>query len=77
MGFEASDIRMMLSATLSCNVSCFSNKIFEQRRGLGMGNRIAPLMVIIFLDHMERISLTAEMLLYKRYSDDVLVIGRT
>ncbi|EYB96035.1 hypothetical protein Y032_0154g3002 [Ancylostoma ceylanicum] len=73
MGFNADDIRVMLSATLSCNIFCFNNKMYEQKRGLG--NRIAPLLAIISMDHMERITLTSNILLYKRYVDDALVIG--
>ncbi|EYC44546.1 hypothetical protein Y032_0457g1793 [Ancylostoma ceylanicum] len=39
-----------------------------------MGNRIAPLLAIIFLDHIEHTPLTSEILLYKRYVSDVFVI---
>ncbi|EYC19331.1 hypothetical protein Y032_0024g1025 [Ancylostoma ceylanicum] len=67
----------MITSVLSCNVFRFNNKFYEQRRGLAMGNRIAPLLAIIFLDHIEKISLTSEILLYKRYIDDVFVIGTT
>ncbi|EYB85791.1 hypothetical protein Y032_0290g1522 [Ancylostoma ceylanicum] len=77
MGFSADDIRTMLEAVLACNVFCFNNRIFEQKRGLAMGNRIAPLVAIIFLDHIERNTLTSEILFYKRYIDDVFVIGQT
>ncbi|EYB95418.1 hypothetical protein Y032_0160g3342 [Ancylostoma ceylanicum] len=42
-----------------------------------MGNRIAPLLAIIFLDRIERMSLTSEILLYKRYIDDVFVMAAT
>ncbi|EYC06993.1 hypothetical protein Y032_0072g639 [Ancylostoma ceylanicum] len=54
MGFNANEIKIMLDAVLACNIFCFNDKIFEQRRGLAMGNRIAPLLAIIFLDHIER-----------------------
>ncbi|EYC16654.1 hypothetical protein Y032_0033g2766 [Ancylostoma ceylanicum] len=77
MGFNADEIRIMLEAVLGCNVFCFNNKMYEQRRGLAMGNRIAPLVAIIFLDHIEKNTLTSEILLYKRYIDDVFVIGNT
>ncbi|EYC23386.1 hypothetical protein Y032_0015g2620 [Ancylostoma ceylanicum] len=75
MGFNANEIKIMLDAVLACNIFCFNDKLFEQRRGLAMGNRIAPLLAIIFLDHIERMSLTSGILLYKRYIDDVFVIG--
>ncbi|EYC06051.1 hypothetical protein Y032_0078g1166 [Ancylostoma ceylanicum] len=57
MGFDANDIRVMLRATLNCNIFCFNERIYEQKRGLAMGNRIAPLLAIIFMDHIERIRL--------------------
>ncbi|EYC45601.1 hypothetical protein Y032_0422g1193 [Ancylostoma ceylanicum] len=77
MDFSADDITTMINSVLSCNVFRFDNKFYEQRRGLAMGNRIAPLLAIIFLDHIEKISLTSGILLYKRYIDDVFVIGIT
>ncbi|EYC26545.1 hypothetical protein Y032_0010g1212 [Ancylostoma ceylanicum] len=42
-----------------------------------MGIRIAPLLAIVYLDHIERTSLTAGILFYKRYIDDVFAIGTT
>ncbi|EYC09600.1 hypothetical protein Y032_0059g2956 [Ancylostoma ceylanicum] len=77
MGFSAGDITIMIEAVLSCNVFRFGNKLFEQIRGLSKGNRIAPLLAIIFLDQIEKMSLTSGILLYKRYIDDVFVVGTT
>ncbi|EYC10986.1 hypothetical protein Y032_0053g2410 [Ancylostoma ceylanicum] len=77
MGFSTDDVTNMINTVLSCNVFRFENKFFEQRRGLSMGNRIAPLLAIIFLDRIERMSLTSGILLYKRYIDDVFVVGAT
>uniref|UniRef100_A0A7I4YDC7 GIY-YIG domain-containing protein n=1 Tax=Haemonchus contortus TaxID=6289 RepID=A0A7I4YDC7_HAECO len=42
-----------------------------------MGYRIAPVLAVIFLDHIEKSSLTSAILFYKRYIDDVFVIGTT
>ncbi|EYC43159.1 hypothetical protein Y032_0501g2593 [Ancylostoma ceylanicum] len=61
----------------TCNVYNFNNRFFEQRRGLAMGNRIAPLVAIMLLDHIKRNTLTFEILFYKWYIDDVFVIGQT
>ncbi|EYC35414.1 hypothetical protein Y032_1061g3515 [Ancylostoma ceylanicum] len=77
MGFTAEDITTMINSVLFCNVFRFENKLYEQKRGLAMGNRIAPLLAIMFLDHIEKSSLTSGILLYKRYIDDVFVIGTT
>ncbi|EYC33600.1 hypothetical protein Y032_0002g888 [Ancylostoma ceylanicum] len=77
MGFSADNVKTMINSVLACNVFRFENRFFEQRRGLAMGNRIAPILAIIFLDHIERATLTSRILLYKRYIDDVFVIGTT
>ncbi|EYC09420.1 hypothetical protein Y032_0060g3105 [Ancylostoma ceylanicum] len=74
-GFAISDIEVLLEATLACNVFRFDNNFYAQRRGLAMGIRIAPLLAIIYLDHIEKASLTNGILLYKRYIDDVFAIG--
>ncbi|EYC15426.1 hypothetical protein Y032_0037g3514 [Ancylostoma ceylanicum] len=77
MAFSADDVRTMINSVLACNIFRFENRFFERRRGLAMGNRIAPILAIIFLDHIERASLTSGILLYTRYIDDVFVIGTT
>ncbi|EYC40788.1 hypothetical protein Y032_0597g452 [Ancylostoma ceylanicum] len=65
----------MINSVLACNV--FEKRFYEQRRGMGMGNRIAPPLTIIFLDHVERMTLTSGIRLYRRYIDDVFVMGTT
>ncbi|EYC29660.1 hypothetical protein Y032_0006g3106 [Ancylostoma ceylanicum] len=42
-----------------------------------LGIRIAPLLAIVYLDHIEKTSLTAGILFYERYVDDVFVTGTT
>ncbi|EYC13444.1 hypothetical protein Y032_0044g997 [Ancylostoma ceylanicum] len=74
-GFSASDVEILLEAALDCNVFRFNNNFYAQKRGLAMGMRIAPLLAIIYLDHIEKASLTQGILLYKRFIDDVFVIG--
>ncbi|EYB96537.1 hypothetical protein Y032_0149g2693 [Ancylostoma ceylanicum] len=76
-GLSSIEIEALLNATLSCNVFRFDNNFFMQKRGLAMGIRIAPLLAIVYLDYIERTSLTAGILFYKRYIDDVFVIGTT
>ncbi|EYC13496.1 hypothetical protein Y032_0043g749 [Ancylostoma ceylanicum] len=77
MGFNAGDVTTMINSVLSCNVFRFKNRFYEQRRGLALGNRIAPILAIIFLDYVERMTLTSGILLYKKYIDDVFVMGTT
>ncbi|EYC09186.1 hypothetical protein Y032_0061g3194 [Ancylostoma ceylanicum] len=74
-GSAISDIEVLLEATLACNVFRFDNNFYAQRRGLAMGIRIAPLLAIIYLDHIEKASVTNGIILYKRYIDDVFAIG--
>ncbi|VDO40384.1 unnamed protein product [Haemonchus placei] len=62
---------------MSEDPSDFDNKFYKQKRGLAMGNRIAPVLAVIFLDHIEKSSLTSGILFYKRYIDDVFIIGTT
>ncbi|EYC11329.1 hypothetical protein Y032_0051g2148 [Ancylostoma ceylanicum] len=74
-GFSNNDIEILLEATLACNVFRFNNTFYAQKRGLAMGIRIAPLLAIVFLDHIEKASLTNGIIFYKRYIDDVFAIG--
>ncbi|EYC38018.1 hypothetical protein Y032_0749g2033 [Ancylostoma ceylanicum] len=74
-GFSAEDFETLLKATLACNIFRFNNDFYAQKRGLAMGIRIAPLLAIVYLDHIEKASLTNGIILYKRYIDDVFVIG--
>uniref|UniRef100_A0A7I5E8H5 Reverse transcriptase domain-containing protein n=1 Tax=Haemonchus contortus TaxID=6289 RepID=A0A7I5E8H5_HAECO len=77
MGFSASEVKDLIEAALECNIFCFDNKFYKQKRGLAMGNRIAPVLAVIFLDHIEKSSLTSGILFYKRYIDDVFIVGTT
>ncbi|EYC20233.1 hypothetical protein Y032_0022g522 [Ancylostoma ceylanicum] len=74
-GFSNKDIEILLEATLACNVFRFNNIFYAQKRGLAMGFRNASLLAIVFLDHMEKASLSNGIIFYKRYIDDVFAIG--
>ncbi|EYC11044.1 hypothetical protein Y032_0052g2183 [Ancylostoma ceylanicum] len=76
-GFSATDIEILLQATLDCNVFRFNNNFYAQKRGLTMGIRIAPLLAIIYLDHIEKAPLTKGIIFHKRFIDNVFVIGLT
>ncbi|EYC27067.1 hypothetical protein Y032_0009g502 [Ancylostoma ceylanicum] len=77
LGLARSELEQLLLATLACNVFRFDNKFYMQRRGLAMGLRLAPLLAIVYLDRIERMSLTSELIFYRRYIDDVFAIGST
>ncbi|VDO18918.1 unnamed protein product [Heligmosomoides polygyrus] len=55
----------------------FDGVLYEQKRGLAMGLRIAPLLAIVYLDCIERRPLTQAIVLHKHYIDDVFVIDST
>ncbi|VDP09726.1 unnamed protein product [Heligmosomoides polygyrus] len=76
-GMTEEDIQALLETILKCNIFQFDGVFYAQKRGLAMGLRIAPLLAIVYLDRIERRSLTQGIVFYKRYIDDVFVIGST
>lgn len=65
----------MTDGVLSYKIFRFDSKFFERRIGFSMGNQIAPLLAITFLDQIEKMSLISGILLYRRDIDDVFVMG--
>ncbi|VDO20285.1 unnamed protein product [Haemonchus placei] len=51
------------------------NMSHKQKRGLAMGDRISP--VFIFLDHIDKSSMTSGNLFYKCDIDGIFIIGTT
>ncbi|EYB86176.1 hypothetical protein Y032_0283g1298 [Ancylostoma ceylanicum] len=76
-GLRKDDLRELLVATLACNIFQFDGEFYVQKRGLAMGLRISPLLAVVYLDRIERRSLVSGILFYKRYIDDVFIIGST
>ncbi|EYC01441.1 hypothetical protein Y032_0107g3803 [Ancylostoma ceylanicum] len=76
-GLREDDLRELLVTTLGCNIFQFDGEFYKQKRGLAMTLRISPLLAVIYLDRIERRSLVTGILFYKRYIDDVFVIGST
>ncbi|EYC24834.1 hypothetical protein Y032_0013g2128 [Ancylostoma ceylanicum] len=74
-GLGEDDLRELLVTTLSCNIFQFDGEFYRQKRGLAMGLRISPLLAVIYMDRIERKSLNSGIVFYKRYIDDVFVIG--
>ncbi|VDO65040.1 unnamed protein product [Heligmosomoides polygyrus] len=69
------DIQALLKTILECNILQFDGVFYAQKRSPAMGLRIAPLLAIVYLGRIERRSLTQGIVFYKRYIDDVFVIG--
>ena len=55
----------------------FEGEYFGQIDGVAMGSPLGPLLADVFMAHVENLSedLIGNMSLYKRYVDDILVIG--
>ena len=69
--------RLLLSLTEVClRFACFSwsGVLYEQKRGLAMGNRLAPILAILFMHSLERRSLYLNPILLVRYVDDMFII---
>ncbi|XGW17770.1 hypothetical protein V3C99_002395 [Haemonchus contortus] len=77
MEFSLSETKDIVEAALGCNTFCSDNKFYRQKQGLAVSNRIAPVLAVIFLDHIEKSSLTSGILYWKRYIDDVFITGTT
>ncbi|VDO85145.1 unnamed protein product [Heligmosomoides polygyrus] len=60
-GMTEEDIQALLETILECNILQFDGVFYAQKRGLAMGLWIAPLLAIVYLDHIERRSLTQEL----------------
>jgi hypothetical protein len=74
-GFRICDIECLLTACLANNTFKFNNKYFCQIRGLAMGNRLAPILAIAYMDYIENQCVLNDLILYKRYIDDTLIIA--
>nr|CDJ85952.1 Hypothetical protein CBG20427 [Haemonchus contortus] len=55
MGFSRSEVKDFIEAALEmeCDIFCFDIKFYKQKRGFAMDYRIAPVLAVIFLDHIE------------------------
>ena len=74
---SVSDIRDLLLFVLNSNFFEFNGNVYRQRRGLAMGNHLAPPMAIIFMSRLESLALSdfpLKPLLYRRYIDDCIII---
>ena len=76
-GLRIEDIKTLLDLVLYNNYFKFGEKVYRQKKGIAMGNHLAPPLAIVFMDRLER-----EMLRtakhkpesYDRYVDDGLMV---
>ena len=77
MKFSTTDIIDLVKVCLASNIFRFNNTYYRQRRGLAMGNRLAPLLAVLFMDYIESQSLFCNPILYCRYIDDCFVVAHS
>ena len=71
------DVRKLLEFVLESNYFQFGDSVYRQRRGLAMGNHLAPPLAIIFMSKLEEEALSLspqKPLLYRRYIDDCILV---
>ena len=76
-GIELAEIKEGLSIILKNNIIRFGNDLYKQVKGVAMGNRLAPVIAILYMHHVEKIALEKsekKPKLYLRYIDDVFCI---
>ena len=75
-GFTVGAIIRLIEEVLRSNCFCWSGYYYKQKRGLAMGNRIAPILAIVFMNKIESIAINPKPILYLRYIDDILLITK-
>ena len=80
-GFTRVNIYYLLHAILSANLFTFAGAFYQQVRGLAMGNRIAPILAVTFMHHLEKNAIyfnpSLQVRLYVRYIDDIFIAVNT
>ena len=72
-GLQACDLFELLNLVLDHNVFQFGNKLYKQKHGLAMGNRLSGTLAIICMDRFEQTHIYKKYqpVLYGRYVDDI------
>ena len=76
-GLSSQEVRSLLHLVLHNNYFRFGDKTYRQKKGVAMGNHLAPPLAIVFMDQLEqRMLQTAELKpeSYDRYVDDCLMV---
>ena len=71
------DMRRLLESVLNSNYFAFGETVYRQRKGLAMGNHLAPPMAIVFMSKLESEALKLcpkKPRMYRRYIDDCIVV---
>ena len=74
--FSVSDIILLTKAIFEKNCLSWKQSHYQQRRGLAMGNRLVPILAILFMDRIENQAIYSDQALslplYYRYIDDCI-----
>ncbi|XGW15291.1 hypothetical protein V3C99_001066 [Haemonchus contortus] len=76
-GLSKVHIMALIKECLNCNIFKWSGHYFSQKRGLAMGQRLAPVLAICFMSRIGRPVLARMPIVYCRYIDDCCVITST
>lgn len=78
-GIELHEVKKGLEIILNNNYIRFGDVIYRQKEGVAMGNRIAPVVAILFMNSIETSGITTAFmkpLIFKRYIDDCFGIWK-
>ncbi|XP_065198352.1 uncharacterized protein LOC135829899 [Sycon ciliatum] len=76
-GLSVEQIEELLTFVLRSNYFRFGEKVYHQRKGIAMGNNLAPPFAIIFMHDLETsllLNSPGAPVLYKRYIDDIIML---
>uniref|UniRef100_A0A7I4YC46 Reverse transcriptase domain-containing protein n=1 Tax=Haemonchus contortus TaxID=6289 RepID=A0A7I4YC46_HAECO len=76
-GLSVSHVMTLVKECLDCSIFRWSGQYFRQVRGLAMGQRLAPVLAIVYMSKIERPVLDRRPVLYFRYVDDCFVACST
>ncbi|XGW16426.1 hypothetical protein V3C99_001696, partial [Haemonchus contortus] len=76
-GLSVSHVMTLVKECLDCSIFRWSGQYFRQVRGLAMGQRLAPVLAIVYMSKIERPVLDRRPVLYCRYVDDCFVACST
>ncbi|CAP37440.1 Protein CBG20427, partial [Caenorhabditis briggsae] len=76
-GDSFTHIKMLLKSCLEFNGFQFDGRIYEQKRGLAMGSRLAPVLAVLYMDIIETPSKVHPIILFRSYIDDYIVVAES
>ena len=71
------DVKRLLQLVLNSNYFAFGNDVYRQKKGIAMGNHLAPPLAIVFMSKLETEALRLsprKHRLYKRNIDDCILV---